>query len=52
MTGGAGVGYAVQASSDLFNWVTLSTISSTNASLEYLDTSATNYPARFYRLSP
>jgi uncharacterized repeat protein (TIGR01451 family) len=52
MTGGANVGYAVQASSDLFNWVTLSTISSTNASLEYLDTSATNYPARFYRLSP
>jgi sugar lactone lactonase YvrE len=50
ITGTAGTGYNVQASTDLINWLTLSNITSTNTTLEYTDISATNYPARFYRL--
>jgi hypothetical protein len=52
MTGTAGAGYTVQATSDLINWTPVATVSSTNGSLEYLDISASNFPARFYRLSP
>jgi hypothetical protein len=52
MTGTANAGYTVQATSDLLNWAPIATVASTNGSIEYLDIFASNFPVRFYRLSP
>jgi len=38
--------YGVQASTNLADWIWLFT---NRASFDFLDTDATNYPARFYR---
>lgn len=46
--GESGQGWAIQMSADLVNWVTVFT-NQAGGSLEYVDTSATNSPARFYR---
>jgi len=50
LTGAAGRTYVVQASTDMINWVPILT-NSTPASglLQFIDSKATNYPARFYR---
>ncbi|HEY5040777.1 MAG TPA: immunoglobulin domain-containing protein [Verrucomicrobiae bacterium] len=43
--------FAVQASTDLVNWVTLtSPLALTNDAFQWRDVASTNYPARFYRL--
>lgn len=38
----------IYASTNLFNWVEVYTNGPTNGPIEFLDPSATNYPARFY----
>jgi len=50
LSGAAGRTYVVQASTDMINWVPILT-NSTPASglLQFIDSKATNYPARFYR---
>jgi sugar lactone lactonase YvrE len=47
-----GAGYAVQASTDLINWITLTTVTNTGPDFEYIDTTAADFPDRFYRLNP
>ena len=52
VTGGAtGQGYALRASSDLVNWITLTSGVIADSSLQLSDPAATNHPARFYRLT-
>ncbi len=46
----AGRTYVIQATTNLEQWVNLSTTVATNGSLSILDTSATNFPYRFYRV--
>ena len=45
----AGQTYVFQSSTDLFNWVTLSTNVAPSNMTIYLDTDASNFPIRFYR---
>jgi DNA-binding beta-propeller fold protein YncE len=52
MTASVGSSNTLQASTDLMNWTNLTILNSTNGSLQYLDFDATNFPARFYRLTP
>jgi hypothetical protein len=40
----------IQASSDLQNWETLTTITNTGGVINFVDPDAKNYPERFYRL--
>jgi hypothetical protein len=44
-----GKSYIFQASTDLSNWISLSTNSPTSSPFEEVDPAATNYPFRFYR---
>ena len=41
----------VWGSTNLVNWEVLQTVPLTNGSAVFTDTAATNFPARFYRLS-
>jgi len=41
--------YAIQTSSDLENWITLTNLAVTNSSAAFLDSTVTNQPRRFYR---
>jgi sugar lactone lactonase YvrE len=52
MTASVGSSNTLQASTDLMTWTNLTTVNSTNGSLQYIDFSATNFPYRFYRLTP
>jgi hypothetical protein len=49
LSGPIGSNIVIQASSDLKNWVSISTNPAPAGSVSYLDTSATTYPVRFYR---
>jgi hypothetical protein len=44
-----GLEYRIDASSDLLNWMAVTNFVSTNATMHFLDSSATNYSQRFYR---
>jgi hypothetical protein len=51
MPGIPGQTYLVRGSSNLVDWITLDTsIAETNGTMIYTDTSATNHPARYYRI--
>jgi hypothetical protein len=46
-----GAGYVLESSTNLVNWLPLSHLTAGSDGLfDYLDTNATNYPTRFYRL--
>jgi hypothetical protein len=45
----AGLEYRIDASSDLLNWTVVTNFVSTNATMHFMDSSATNYSQRFYR---
>jgi hypothetical protein len=47
--GPRGSNYVIQVSSDLINWQPLTNFVSTNATMYFQDTTATNYSRRFYR---
>jgi exo-1,4-beta-D-glucosaminidase len=50
-TGSAGTNYTLQVSTNLVNWLDLTNLpAGTNNVFQFLDTSATNRPGRFYRL--
>jgi len=49
--GTTGQGYTMLASTNLFNWITLSNGSITNSPFLLSDPAAPNYPRRFYRLT-
>jgi hypothetical protein len=49
MSGLFGQSYVVQATTDLSNWVSLSTNSPLSGALLFTDPAATDYPYRFYR---
>ncbi len=49
LQGEAGESYAIQASSDLAQWLTITTLTLTNASGQFTDPVSTNFPHRFYR---
>jgi hypothetical protein len=51
ITNGIGQETIVQASTNLTVWVSILTNISTSASLQFQDTTATNYPRRFYRVT-
>jgi sugar lactone lactonase YvrE len=42
--------YTLDASTNLLDWAPLVTFSMTNGAVQFLDVTATNFPARFYRL--
>ena len=44
-----GLEYRIDASGDLLNWTVVTNFISTNATVHFLDSSATNYSHRFYR---
>jgi pimeloyl-ACP methyl ester carboxylesterase len=48
--GTVGTTNIVEASTNLINWVPIATLHNTNGFLQFLDVSATNFPARFYRI--
>jgi hypothetical protein len=41
---------AIEASTNLFTWITLTNIIVTNGDVQFIDSSATNCPQRFYRV--
>jgi hypothetical protein len=49
MTGLAGQTYLIQASTDLVNWTTLTTLTLTNGTGQFTDPATASYPQRFYR---
>jgi len=52
LAGIAGRTYYVQASTNMSNWVDISTnVAGTNGLWNVVDADATNYPSRFYRTS-
>ena len=52
VSGGAtGQGYTMLASTNLFNWITLTNGSITNSPFLFSDPAASNYPRRFYRVT-
>ncbi len=48
-SGGIGQDYSIQVSTNLVDWITVSTVTITNNPQLLLDSSATNFPTRFYR---
>jgi hypothetical protein len=51
--GSPGESFDIQASSDLLNWLNLgSVIADTNGVMQFDDTNAPNFPARFYYTNP
>jgi hypothetical protein len=51
--GSPGESFDIQASSDLLNWLSLgSVIADTNGVMQFDDTNAPNFPARFYYTNP
>jgi len=51
--GSPGESFEIQASADLLNWLDLgSVVADTNGLMQFDDTNAPNYPARFYLTSP
>jgi beta-galactosidase len=50
VTGQSGPDYAVQATTNLVNWSTVWVTNSPPVSFGWVDTNASNYPLRFYRL--
>ena len=49
LTGLAGRTYPIQASTNLTDWLTITTLTLTNTSGQFVDPAATNFPQRFYR---
>jgi hypothetical protein len=49
LIGETGVSWNLQVSTDLENWQPLTTVTNTTGIVEFMDTSATNPPQRFYR---
>ena len=49
LSGPAGSNYVIQASTDMKNWVPISTNAAPTGSISYTDTAATNLPVRYYR---
>jgi hypothetical protein len=49
LSGPSGSNYVIEASTDLKNWVPISTNAAPSGIVSYMDTDATNYPSRFYR---
>jgi hypothetical protein len=51
--GSPGESFDIQASADLINWLDLgSVLADTNGLMQFDDTNAPNYPARFYYTNP
>ena len=51
VTGGAGLLYVFEASTNLVNWTKVGVRSNASGAVSFTDTNATNYPSRFYRVS-
>lgn len=49
LSGPAGSNYVIEASTDLKNWVPISTNAAPSGTVSYIDTAATNFPSRYYR---
>ena len=49
LTGQQGFTYTVEASTNLVNWNAIAVLANTNGTVRFIDQSATNAPARFYR---
>ena len=50
LSGTSGATYTLDVSTNLFNWVPLTTFTMTNGAVQLIDVTATNFPAQFYRL--
>jgi hypothetical protein len=49
LSGPAGFTYVIQASTDLVNWVPISTNAAPTGSISFTDTAAKNFAFRYYR---
>ena len=50
LSGTAGDSYTLNVSTNLVTWMPLATFTMTNGAVQYLDSTASNFPVRFYRL--
>jgi len=50
LVGLANTAYVVQASTNLVDWQTLGTLTSTNGFIDFVDAAATNFNFRYYRV--
>ncbi|EEF63094.1 NHL repeat containing protein [Pedosphaera parvula] len=50
LSGSSGAIYTLEVSTNLVNWTPLVTFTMTNGTVQLIDTTATNFPAQFYRL--
>src|SRR5436189_3007764 len=50
ITGTNSASYAVQACSNLKDWLTVTTLAVSEGTMQFIDTQATNKTSRFYRL--
>jgi len=50
LVGLANIAYVVQGSTNLVDWQTLGSVTSTNGFIDFLDTAATNFNSRYYRV--
>lgn len=46
----AGASYQIDTSTDLSNWSSIATLAATNSEMQFIDSTATNSPQRFYRV--
>lgn len=49
LTGVSNFNYRIDASTDFFNWGTLTSLPNPNGTFQFADPTATNFPIRFYR---
>jgi hypothetical protein len=49
LNGGGGIGYSIEASTDLVNWISLGFFSNSLGAIPFADTNTALFPFRFYR---
>ena len=49
LTGQPGYNYIIEASTNLVSWTSIAELVTTNGTVSFTDSAATNYPQRFYR---
>jgi hypothetical protein len=51
VSGAPGPGYAVDGSTNLIDWFNIALLTNVDGTIQFTDSSSTNYPQLFYRVS-